>query len=190
MRPVDELVESGRGLRLIQATAARWGACPSPGAKASPRAAHASALYLQWLSGQPPHCDRPVRPLAVLDTDAARSAVRHLPGARAARPRNLDRLLTHDRPDLVVVATLDTSQREYVLRALAAGRTTFVEKPLATTTEDALALVRAAKTSPGRLLVGHNLRFTNLHAHLDLMSWWLDAQPVAVTAFVGTYLKQ
>ncbi|MFD4543309.1 hypothetical protein [Streptomyces bauhiniae] len=37
MRPVDELAESGRGLHLILATAARWGECPSPGASKSGR---------------------------------------------------------------------------------------------------------------------------------------------------------
>ncbi|MFJ5926454.1 Gfo/Idh/MocA family protein [Kitasatospora sp. NPDC092948] len=195
-------------------------------------------VYGPWLSGLPPYQAEPVRPLAVVDTDtgAARDMARSLPGAAVARPAELDRILTDDRPDLVVVATPDAAHRDHVVQALAAGCTTLVEKPLATTAEDAFALVRAAEDSSARLLVGHNLRFTNLHGqvrallagghigtvleadfhytlgashsrsyftrwhhtraasgglevtkashHLDLLAWWLGAQPVTVTALL------
>ncbi|WP_055530681.1 Gfo/Idh/MocA family protein [Streptomyces graminilatus] len=195
----------------------------------------ARKVYGPWLSGRPPYQDQPVRALAVVDTDsrAAREVAAHLPDAAPARPQDLDRILA-DGPDLVVVATPDASHYDYAAQALAAGIATLVEKPLATTTEDAFALVHADAASPGRLLVGHNLRFTNLHRkvhalltgghigtvtgadfhytlsashtrsyytrwhrvraasgglevtkachHLDLLAWWLDAQPSAVTA--------
>jgi predicted dehydrogenase len=197
----------------------------------------ARKAYVPWLSGLPPYQAQPVRPLAVVDTDwqAARTAAEALPGAVAARPKDLDRILA-DRPDLVVIATPDSAHHRYAARALAAGCTTLVEKPLATTTGDAFALVRAAERAPARLLVGHNLRFTNLHQHvrallahgrigtllgadfhytlnsshsrsyltrwhrrraasgglevtkashhLDLIAWWLDAQPVTVTGLL------
>ncbi|MGW1123870.1 Gfo/Idh/MocA family protein [Streptomyces sp. NPDC002526] len=122
-------------------------------------------LYGPWLSGFPPYQSEPFRPLAVVDTDiaAARDMARTLPGAAVARPTELDRILTDDRPDLVVVATPDASHRDYVGQALAAGCPTLVEKPLATTAEDAFTLVQAAEESGTRLLVGHNLRFTNVH---------------------------
>lgn len=195
-------------------------------------------LYGPWLAGLPPYESEPVRPLAVVDTDAkaARDVARALPGAAAAGPQELDCILSAGRPDLVVVATPDASHHDYVIQALAAGCTTLVEKPLATTAEDAFALTRAACESSARLLVGHNLRFTNLHQqvrnlltsghlgtvveanfhytlnashsrsyftrwhrtraasgglevtkashHLDLLAWWLDAQPVTVTALL------
>ncbi|MFF3359395.1 Gfo/Idh/MocA family protein [Streptomyces sp. NPDC002917] len=195
-------------------------------------------VYLPWLSGLPPYQSKPVRPLAVLDTDteAARNVARDLPGAAVARPQDLDRILTGSRPDLVVVATPDASHHDYAARALDAGCTTLVEKPLATTATDAFALVRAAEDTSARLLVGHNLRFTNVHRqvrallagghigtvtgadfhytlgashsrsyftrwhrtraasgglevtkashHLDLLAWWLGAQPIAVTALL------
>ncbi|MEU7340366.1 Gfo/Idh/MocA family oxidoreductase [Streptomyces sp. NPDC007074] len=192
-------------------------------------------LYGPWLSGAPPH-QQQMTALAVVDTDlhAARTAAAVLPGAAAAHPQDLDRILHRDQPDLVVVATPDATHHDYVLQALAAGVTTLVEKPLATTTADAFALVHADARSPARLLVGHNLRFTNLHTHiralladgrigtvtsadfhytlspsharsyltrwhrtraasgglevtkashhLDLLAWWLDTRPAAVTA--------
>ncbi|WP_416484274.1 Gfo/Idh/MocA family protein [Streptomyces sp. CL12] len=196
----------------------------------------ARKVYGPWLSQA-----KTVRPLAVVDTDteAALSVARALPGAAVLRPQDVDHTLTDDRPDLVVIATPDASHRDYVMQALAAGCTTLVEKPLATTAEDAFALVRAAKNAGTRLLVGHNLRFTNLHSqvrmllaggrigevvevdfrytlntshshsyftrwhrrraasgglevtkashHLDLLSWWLGAQPIGVTALLGRH---
>ncbi|MGW4441999.1 Gfo/Idh/MocA family protein [Streptomyces sp. NPDC004682] len=195
-------------------------------------------VYAPWLAGLLPYQGQPVRPLAVLDTDldAARAVAAGLPGAAAAPPQELDGLLAGHRPDLVVVATPDSAHRDHALQTLAAGCTTLVEKPLATTCEDAFALARAADASPARLLVGHNLRFTNLHTrvrtlltegrigavtdadfhytlnssharsyftrwhrtraasgglevtkashHLDLLAWWLGAQPVAVTGLL------
>lgn len=195
-------------------------------------------VYGPWLARQAPYQAEPVQPLAVLDTDtaAARSVARDLPGAVVAHPQDLDHILSGNRPDLVVVATPDASHRDYVVRALAAGCTTLVEKPLATTSRDAFALVRAAETSSARLLVGHNFRFANVHRqvrallaggyigavtcvdfhytlnashsrsyftrwhrtraasgglevtkashHLDLIAWWLDAQPLTVTALL------
>jgi predicted dehydrogenase len=125
-------------------------------------------VYAPWLSGLPTCGAQRVRALAVLDTDpgAARDTARALAGAAAAGPGDLDRILEHDRPGLVVVATPDAHHRDYTERALAAGCTVLVEKPLATTREDALALVRAEQDSTGRLLVGHNLRFTNVHAQI------------------------
>lgn len=194
-------------------------------------------VYGPWLSGLPPYHEQRVRPLTVVvDTDAraAREVAAQLPDAAPAGPQDLDHILTGERPDLVVVATPDASHHDYAAQALAAGITTLVEKPLATTAEDAFALVHADAASPGRLLVGHNLRFTNVHRevralladghigtvtgadfhytlspshtrsyftrwhrvraasgglevtkashHLDLLAWWLDAQPSAVTA--------
>ncbi|MFC4506174.1 MULTISPECIES: Gfo/Idh/MocA family protein [Streptomyces] len=125
-------------------------------------------VYGPWLACLPPHQEQPVAALAVVDTDvrAAREVAAALPGAAAARPSDLDHILASERPDLVIVATPDAAHRDYAMQALTAGVATLVEKPLATTTEDAFALVHADTVSRGRLLVGHNLRFTNLHTHV------------------------
>lgn len=122
-------------------------------------------LYGPWLAGTPPYQDRAARAVAVLDSDpaAARDLAADLPGTAVTAPRDLDRVLADARPDLVIVATPDASHHDYAMSSLAAGCTTLVEKPLATTAEDAFALARAADQSPARLLVGHNLRFTNVH---------------------------
>ncbi|MEU1519028.1 Gfo/Idh/MocA family oxidoreductase [Streptomyces sp. NPDC005811] len=125
-------------------------------------------VYAPWLAGPPTRQERPAAALAVVDTDAraAREVAATLPGAAAAHPDDLDHILTHERPGLVIVATPDATHHDYATQALAAGVATLVEKPLATTTEYAFALVHADTVSRGRLLVGHNLRFTNLHTHV------------------------
>ena len=66
---------------------------------------------------------------------------------------SLDDALPH--VDAVVVATHPTSHVSLGLQALAAGKHLLVEKPLATTTADARALVRAADTAGLVLMVGH-----------------------------------
>ena len=65
----------------------------------------------------------------------------------------LDDALPH--VDAVVVATHPTSHVHLGLQALAAGKHVLVEKPLATTTTDALALVNAAEREGVVLMVGH-----------------------------------
>ena len=61
--------------------------------------------------------------------------------------------------DAVSVCTPDGLHREPCERALAGGRHVLVEKPIATTVEDAEAIVAAAHRAGVVLLVGHCLRF-------------------------------
>ena len=100
--------------------------------------------------------------------------------------------------DAVIIATRHASHARLVAEALRAGKTTYVEKPLAITAED-LALVRRAIEESGndRLMVGFNRRFSpmvralaerfrrpgaplaahyRVHAgQLDKGSWYLDS---------------
>ncbi|MFC7404053.1 Gfo/Idh/MocA family protein [Georgenia alba] len=82
--------------------------------------------------------------------------------ARAAFPdavltADLDELLAAE-PDAVLVLTPDHTHHAVASRTLAAGIPTFVEKPLATTVEDATALLEVAHENRARLYVGHNMR--------------------------------
>lgn len=68
-------------------------------------------------------------------------------------------LLADDGADAVVIATRHDTHAEYVLRALAAGKHVFVEKPLALR-EDHLARIGEAARAAGRIvMVGFNRRF-------------------------------
>ncbi|MFY7972808.1 MAG: bi-domain-containing oxidoreductase [Rubrivivax sp.] len=62
--------------------------------------------------------------------------------------------------DAVVVSTRHDTHAEFVLRALAAGKHVFVEKPLALTRDDLDRIASAAESASDRLLmVGFNRRF-------------------------------
>src|SRR6185295_10792764 len=63
--------------------------------------------------------------------------------------------------DAVIIATRHASHARLVAETLRAGKTTYVEKPLAITAED-LALVKRAIEESGndRLMVGFNRRFS------------------------------
>jgi predicted dehydrogenase len=71
-----------------------------------------------------------------------------------------DALLADPAADVVVVSTRHDTHADYVLRALAAGKHVFVEKPLALKFAELEAIAAASKATPGRLvMVGFNRRF-------------------------------
>lgn len=74
----------------------------------------------------------------------------------------LDDLLS-DAPDAVVICLPDNAHRDATCAALRAGSHVLVEKPLATSTADAGAMVAAAAEADRRLLVGFTMRFDPRH---------------------------
>ncbi len=66
----------------------------------------------------------------------------------------LDRL----KPDLVCIATYSDSHADYAVAAMEAGAHVFVEKPLATTVEDAKRVVAKAHETGRKVVVGYILR--------------------------------
>jgi predicted dehydrogenase/threonine dehydrogenase-like Zn-dependent dehydrogenase len=87
--------------------------------------------------------------------------------------------------DLVVIATRHGSHAELVLRAMAAGKPVYVEKPLALTQADLARIQKAYSEQAARgrepfLMVGYNRRFSPLAASLrELFS--TSAAPLAMT---------
>ena len=79
--------------------------------------------------------------VTVVDSDVGRlrEAEAHYPAVEATAER-IDQVL--DRVDAVLVATPPASHVDVAMRALTAGKHVLVEKPLATSVEDAEALVR------------------------------------------------
>ncbi|MEM7711428.1 MAG: Gfo/Idh/MocA family oxidoreductase, partial [Pseudomonadota bacterium] len=88
-----------------------------------------------------------------------RSAV-DLPEALAGYPMHADfpAALAETRPDLVVIATYTDSHADYAVAAMEAGAHVFVEKPLATTAEDAQRVADTARRLGRKLGVGYILR--------------------------------
>lgn len=98
----------------------------------------------------------------VCDLDAGRAeSVARRYGALAGD--DAASLLERLRPDAVVVATDESSHASLTLQALAAGAHVFVEKPLATSGEEAWAIRSAARRARRQVVVGHILRFSPAH---------------------------
>jgi predicted dehydrogenase/threonine dehydrogenase-like Zn-dependent dehydrogenase len=68
-------------------------------------------------------------------------------------------LLADEGADAVVIATRHDTHAEYVLRALAAGKHVFVEKPLALREDDLARIGEAARSAGRMVMVGFNRRF-------------------------------
>lgn len=92
---------------------------------------------------------------AVCDLDAARLAAVTVkyPGVRATN--RLDEILSDSAIDAVAVATPAESHRQVVEACLRAGKHVYVEKPLASSSQDAESIVRTAKETNRLLMVGH-----------------------------------
>ncbi|MCU1408938.1 MAG: gfo/Idh/MocA family oxidoreductase [Microbacteriaceae bacterium] len=83
-----------------------------------------------------------------------------LPGASAARfVAQLDVVLADDDVDVVSVCTPTPSHPEIAIRALSAGKSVLLEKPIALTRTDALRIADVAGDSPGTFMVAHVVRF-------------------------------
>ena len=79
------------------------------------------------------------------------------PSARTSTA--FDDLLNDDALDAVVIATPVPTHADLAMRVLAAGKHCFVEKPLARSEEEALAVLKAAEAADRVLLVGHLLEY-------------------------------
>ena len=101
---------------------------------------------------------------ALVDRDLGRAQAqqRHFPAARVA-PAQED---IFDAVDAVVVATEPASHLELAQQALAAGKHTLVEKPLALTARDCRALGKQARAAGLILMAGHTFRFSPAVEHV------------------------
>ncbi len=110
-------------------------------------------MFASALSGQP----------GVEVVGFAEPSPRAAEGARAATglPVHPDHraLLDAADPDAVIVATPDFAHREPAVDVAAAGKHLLVEKPLATTLDDAHAIADAVRAGGGRCLVGFENRW-------------------------------
>jgi predicted dehydrogenase len=82
---------------------------------------------------------------------------------------SVEELLASGPVDGLIVATVEDDHREPSEAAFAAGAGVLVEKPIATTIEDAERIIAAAERAGKPLLVGHVLRFDARYAQLREM---------------------
>ena len=67
-------------------------------------------------------------------------------------------MLAKEKPDFCIVASTDRTHAEVVVQAMEAGVDVFLEKPMAQTIPDCDRIIRTAKTTGRRCLVGFELR--------------------------------
>jgi predicted dehydrogenase len=96
---------------------------------------------------------------AVFDVDGVRAKTVAEKYGIGAHYSSLEPFLTHPGIEAVGVATPDFAHREPVVRSLAAGKHVLVQKPMATTVEDAKAIVAAQKESGQHLMVDFQHRW-------------------------------
>lgn len=77
----------------------------------------------------------------------------------AKRYRDYNDMLADPEIDAVSICTMWDQHTEPAIAALKAGKHVFLEKPIASTVEDARKIAEAAKTSKGILFIGHIVRF-------------------------------
>lgn len=99
---------------------------------------------------------------AVVDPSPAAEAI----AARHGVPlyRSLETLMAQDRPDGIVLATPNALHVPQALACIETGVPVLLEKPIATTVQEAQALVDRVERSGARLLVGHH------RAHSPIMA--------------------
>ena len=95
----------------------------------------------------------------VVDQDAERAAA--LAQEHGAQAREADAVFADSEIAGIVMALPAQFHAETALKAFAAGKHVFAEKPIALSTDDAQAMVDAAKKADRVLMAGHILRYHN-----------------------------
>ena len=111
---------------------------------------------------------------------------------------DFDLMLDTERPDAVIVTTVDCYHHEYIIRALDKGYDVYSEKPMTTTEENCIAIREAEKRSGKRVRVTFNCRFMPYYAKIkELVASGIIGKPLAVnynyvlnTKHGGDYFKR
>jgi predicted dehydrogenase len=96
--------------------------------------------------------------VAVADPDPA-AVARATAGRRARGFESVERMLAEEELDLVSIVAPTSLHLPATLAAIDAGASVLVEKPIAATREEALAMIDAARSAGRMLTVGHIERF-------------------------------
>lgn len=111
---------------------------------------------------------------AIVDPSPAAAGI----AAQAGVPlfTRLEDLLAQERPDGIILATPNALHVPQALQCVASGLPALLEKPIATTVQEALTLVEAVERAQARLLLGHH------RAHSPIMA---KAQQLVASGQLG-----
>ncbi len=128
----------------------------------------------------------------------------HCRYSKSAKPYDdFDRMLDAEKPDIVIVTTVDAYHHEYIIKALEAGCDVITEKPMTIDAEKVGAILEAERRTGKKVTVTFNYRFVpfvtkikeimlsgqigevyNVH-----MEWMLDRN-VAVMGHGASYFRR
>ncbi|GAA1519142.1 Gfo/Idh/MocA family oxidoreductase [Sphaerisporangium rubeum] len=122
--------------------------------------------------------------VADLDHERAREAAGRYPGTEAL---TVEELLAHPGVDVVLNLTIPAAHAEIALRAIAAGKDVYGEKPLAATTAEAAEVLRAASAAGVRVgCAPDTVLGTGTQTARKAIDDGLIGRPVAATATMIT----
>lgn len=116
-----------------------------------------------------------------LDTQRLERFGRRYPAARATT--SFEDLLDDPELDAIVIATPVFTHFDLASRALRAGKHTFVEKPLASSSQEAGQLMRLAETVGRRLMCGHTFVYS---PPVQAVRTLLDARELGEIFFISS----
>jgi predicted dehydrogenase len=94
---------------------------------------------------------------------------------------DFDRMIREQRPDIVIVASIDSTHHEYVIRAMELGCDVVCEKPMTIDAERARAIFDAIERTGRRLRVTFNFRYAPLASRVrELIAGGAIGVPLAV----------
>lgn len=126
-----------------------------------------------------------VRLVAVADLDAARAAA--VAAEQGVRALTVEELTTDPEVDLVLNLTTPAAHAEIALRAIAAGKDVYGEKPLAATLDDARVVLEAARAAGVRVgCAPDTVLGTGVQTARAAIDGGAIGEPIAATATMMT----
>jgi predicted dehydrogenase len=110
--------------------------------------------------------------LAVCDKNIGRANLaaagmrEHNPGIKTYHSDDFDKMLREQRPDGVIVTTMDCTHNEYICRALKAGCDVVTEKPMTTDEKKCQMIVDTVKKTGRKVRVTFNYRYAPVRSQV------------------------
>ncbi|MFC0210874.1 Gfo/Idh/MocA family protein [Paenibacillus chartarius] len=113
------------------------------------------------------HCEI----VGLLDADPGRFAncfkkFPSLAGTPVYAPDQFERMIQETKPDAVIVAGVDYTHAEYIVKGLEHGLDVISEKPMVTSGADCKRVLDAQERSSGKLYVAFNYRYSPIHTRI------------------------
>ena len=125
-----------------------------------------SRAFGMFLEGLKEKCGKNLEITGVYDVNRVRSEFYKKNLDTLTVYTDFDEMIKSDKPDAVIVGTVDSKHKEYIMRSLELGCDVISEKPLCNTYEDCLEIIEAEKRTGKRVTVTFNCRFMPYFAKL------------------------